>query len=122
MITTKRPHSSRPSHHISPFEELETEMFSKGVACRVIEDVRALDTGRVKLNGNEWKAQLYELNCITTSLLSGQPALVIGRKGNTLIIMPLHCLLWPQYLEEQGQWPTGADIELMSRYDQNQLS
>lgn len=91
-------------------------MFQNGFACRVVEAVPAWDRGRVKFNGTRYPARLYEPNC-TATLLPEQPALVIGRKGNTLIIMPLHCLLWFQYLEVQGSWITNAEIELMERYE-----
>lgn len=93
-------------------------MFPKGLPCRVIEAVRVLDRGRVKFNGIWFAAHLYEPNC-TATLLPDQEALAIGRKGNTLIIMPLHCLLWPQYLEVQGPWITNAEIALMERYERN---
>lgn len=112
----KRSQSSEPTPPGSPFREIETEMFPKGLPCRVISAIRVLDTGRVKANGNSWLAELYDLNCSTT-LLPDQPALAIGRKGNTLIVMPLHCLLWPQYLEEYSQWLKHSDVELIERHE-----
>lgn len=108
--------TTRPLNRASPFIELETEMFQNGLACRVVEAVRLLDRGRVKFKGIRYPARLYEPNCATT-LLPDQEALAIGRKGNTLIIMPLHCILWPQYLEMQGPWLTNVEIELMERYE-----
>lgn len=105
-----------PNSFASPFEEIEPEMFSTGLPCRVTNDVRMLDTGRVKANGKSWLAELYDLNCSAT-LLPGQPALAIGRRGNTLIVMPWHCLLWLQHLEECGPWLKTTDIELMERHE-----
>ena len=93
-------------------------MFQTGLPCRVTRAVRALDRGRVQFNGNSWFARLYEINCSTT-LLPGQPALVVGRQATTLIIMPLHCLLWPQYLDVQGPWLTDTDIALINRYERS---
>ena len=112
----KRPRSSSPINRASPFIELETEMFPRGLPCRVTRAVRALDRGRAQFNGSSWFARLYEINCSTT-LLPGQPALAVGRQGTTLIIMPLHCLLWPQYLEVQGPLLTDTDITLINRYE-----
>ena len=112
----KQLKSSSPINRASPFIALETEMFQTGLPCRVTRAVRVLDRGRVQFNGNSWFARLYETNCSTT-LLSGQPALVVGRQATTLIIMPLHCLLWPQYLEVQGPWLTDTDITLINRYE-----
>lgn len=112
----KRPQFLEPTSSGSPFRELETEMFPRGLPCRVTKAVRVLDTGRVQANGGSWLAELYDLNCSTTLLLD-QPVLAIGRKGNTLIVIPLHCLLWPQYLEEYGLWLKHSDVELIERHE-----
>ena len=98
----------------SPFEEIEPKMFLKGLPCRVTRTVRALDRGRAALNGTSWLAQLHE-PCRSITLLPDQPALAIGHQGNTLIIMPLHCLLWPEYLEAYSL--TAADIELIECHE-----
>ncbi|MGB3294362.1 MAG: hypothetical protein WBB01_15350 [Phormidesmis sp.] len=78
--------------------------------------VRTLNRGRAVLHGTSWLAQLYEPGYSIT-LLPDQPASAIGRQGNTLILMPLHCLLWHEYLEAYSQWLTAADIELIERYE-----
>lgn len=114
----KRQRTTKPINRASPLIELETEMFQNGLACRVVEAVRLLDRGRVKFSGVLYPARLYEPNC-TTTLLPEQEALAIGRQGNTLIIMPLHCLLWAKCLEVQGPWLTNVEIELMERYEHN---
>lgn len=52
-----------------------------------------------------------------TSLFPDLETLAIGRQGNTLIVMPLHCLLWTQYQEVQWPWHTDVEIALMERYE-----
>lgn len=85
-------HARRSPSRSSPFRNDSVEMFSQPLSCVVEKSVCPDAMGTVKANGGVlWRAELYFLNCQTT-LLSGQPAEIIGRRNNVLIVIPCHCL------------------------------
>ncbi|WP_008307855.1 NfeD family protein [Leptolyngbya sp. PCC 6406] len=43
------------------------------------------ETGRVLYEGNSWQARCEDLS---TAIATGQRVIVVGRRGNTLLIMP----------------------------------
>lgn len=102
--------------HASPFVEDTITMFPKGQDCSVTDAIGPYRAGRVKARGSSWRAELFEISCQAT-LRPAQPALAIGRRNNVLIVIPYHCLLWNQYLEEYSLWLKATDIEIMDRHE-----
>lgn len=94
------------------------DMFPVGLRCQVTEEIPILDTGWVMANGREWRAEIYQMNC-QTKLLVGQRVDAIGRRGTTLLVIPLHCIIWSQYLDEYGAELSPDEIEAMDWYERN---
>ena len=87
------------------------EMFLKGFIGVVTTPITLYQPGRVKCQGISWRAKLYEPNCQTT-LLAGQPVIVIGRENLTFIVTPLHCPLQEQDANDSHAWPAQLDFTL----------
>jgi hypothetical protein len=104
------PMSSKP-----PFSNYPIEMFPSGVKGVVTEAIALFQSGRVNCHGS-WRARLHEISCQTT-LLPGQPILAIGREANTLIVIPLHSILWSSYLEDFARFLSSTELEEVQRYD-----
>lgn len=60
----------------------------------------ALQPGRINCQGYDWRAQIHAYSCHTL-LLPGQPVLAVGRENLTLLVVPLHCILWDAYLSDE---------------------
>lgn len=71
---------------------LETEIFEKALPCRVTDTVNVMSAGRVTANGTSWRAEIYGLDC-QVPLLPDQFAIALGKRGNTLLIIPIYCQL-----------------------------
>jgi len=98
------------------FAAPESKLFAQGIPGIVTLPIAPLQAGRVTIQGQSWRSQLYDLNCQTT-LLPQQPILAIGRENITLIVIPLHCLLWDRYIDEFWSQLTDADIDVMRNYE-----
>lgn len=83
-----------PQMPLTHIEEVATEKFAQGLDCCVTSAIYLYGFGRVTLksDGISWRAQLCETEC-STALLPGQPVIAISRQGNTLIVVPQHCLI-----------------------------
>jgi hypothetical protein len=91
------------------------EMFPQGIKGVVLEPIALFQFGRVNCRGS-WRARLHEISCQTT-LLPGQPILAIGREGISLIVIPVHSILWASYLDDFAQFITPTELEEIQRYD-----
>jgi hypothetical protein len=98
------------------FEPPEIEIFPEAFKATIATPMGLYQVGQVKIFGQFWRAKLYELNCQTT-LLVAQPVLVIGKEGMILIVVPYHCLLWNQYIDEFWPLLTELDISTMRRIE-----
>lgn len=90
------------SHQVTMLSQTSLEMFPRGIKGVVLEPIALFQFGRVNCQGS-WRARLYEIICQTT-LLPGQPILAIGREGNSLIVIPVHSILWASYLDDFAQF------------------
>ncbi len=61
-------------------------MFPKPLPATVIESISCHQKGIVKFQGNYWHAKFYQNNA-QIAILSGEPVTVIGREGNTLLVI-----------------------------------
>lgn len=57
--------------------------------ARTLTAIPAGQTGRVLYEGNSWQARCEDSE---STIGADEPVIVIGRKGNTLLIMPEHSL------------------------------
>lgn len=57
--------------------------------ARTLTAIAPGQTGRVLYEGNSWQARCEDLE---VAIGADEPVIVIGRKGNTLLIMPEHSL------------------------------
>lgn len=83
---------STPAATVWLLKELETEMFAKGKPCYVTSTVDVLSAGRVKADGTSWRAIQYGLDC-GVPMRKHQFAIAVGKRGNTLLIIPVCCRL-----------------------------
>jgi membrane-bound ClpP family serine protease len=65
------------------------EIFSTPTQGKVDQTITQNHPGRVECFGSCWAAQLYQADCVT-ALLPGQVVRVIGRKGITLLVVPIN--------------------------------
>jgi len=90
------------------------EMFPQGIKGVVKEPIALFQFGRVNCRGS-WRARLHEISCQTT-LLPGQPILAIGREGLSLIVIPVHSILWASYFDNDfAQSITPTELEEIQR-------
>ncbi len=88
----QQPKRADSAQALRPLKEFETEMFDQGLFCRVTSTIHISSAGRVRANSISWRAELCKTSR-STALLPDQFAIAIGKKGNTLIVTPVHCLL-----------------------------
>jgi hypothetical protein len=89
------------------FSQHEITYFPSGIEGVVEEDITPYEPGLAKVQGQIWRAELYEFNC-QVALRSGQPLVAIARRGNCLLVIPLHCLLWDKIVEDYQTYREGA--------------
>lgn len=94
----------------------EVEFFSQGIEGVVTIPIALYQAGQIKISGQYWRAKLYDVNCQTT-LLIGQPVLVIGREDIVLRVIPYHCLLWDLYDPEFLAILSDVEIGILRRYE-----
>jgi hypothetical protein len=92
------------------------EMFAQGIKGVVTEPIATHQVGQIKVQGCLWRAQHYELSCQAT-LLPDQPVLAIGRENNTLLVIPYHCLLWDQYMDDLCSPLTISEIKTVQKFE-----
>ncbi|MBF2047151.1 MAG: hypothetical protein IGS54_07280 [Elainella sp. C42_A2020_010] len=93
------------------------EMFSQGTPATVIKQIAVFAPGRIRWQGRDYPARLHELICHAT-LRMGQPVLIIGRENITMIVIPMHCILWEQYLTDDfGLFLNDSDVQQIQRYE-----
>ncbi|MEL6400925.1 MAG: NfeD family protein [Cyanobacteria bacterium J06626_4] len=68
-------------------EQIPVEFFEQPLAGVVERDITAHLPGRVKVMGVSWKASLYD-PATGYPLLLGTSVTVVGRRGNTLLVLP----------------------------------
>ena len=91
------------------------KMFPQGIPGLVTKRIERFQPGEVSCNGTYWRAQLHELHC-PTALLPSQPVLAIGRKNTVLIVIPIHCILWDQIIDDFALSLTPSDLDNIYRY------
>ena len=69
------------------FERPLVHLFDQSISGRVESAVTSNHQGRVKCQGVSWKASLYLIG-YPHPLMPDQMVDVIGREGNTLLILP----------------------------------
>ena len=69
------------------FEPPSVHLFDQPISGRVESEVTSNHQGRVKCQGVSWKASLYLIDH-PHPLMPEQVVDVIGREGNTLLILP----------------------------------
>lgn len=87
--------------------------FDRGVVTHKIE---IMSHGRVRFEGYSWRAKLCERAC-QTSLLPGQPVIVVRRINLTLIVLPLQSTLWDVLLQQSWSILDRPTLELLHKYD-----
>jgi hypothetical protein len=99
------------------FKPAKFELFVQAIPGVVIKPIAIFQVGQFQLQGGYWRAQLHKLCCHVT-LLPGQPALAIGRKNITIIVIPIQCILWEQYLlDDFADSLNFSDLQLIQRYE-----
>jgi hypothetical protein len=87
--------------------------FRKGF---VTHEIEIMGHGRVRFEGYSWRAVLHEKACQTT-LLPGQPVLILGRWRSTLTVLPLQCVLWENLLQQSWAILDRSTLEILKKYD-----
>lgn len=95
----------------------EVEFLPQGLPGVVEKEIAIYEPGLVKVNGQTWRAKLYDLNC-QVRLRRHQPVLVIAKEGHVLLVIPHHCLLWDQYIDEYWRYVSSTEITMMRRYEE----
>lgn len=70
------------------FEPDTIEFFAQPVIGEVEQTITLYQRGRVKCMASTWFAQFYQLT-LQTETLPGTPVKVIGRRGLTLLVVPI---------------------------------
>jgi hypothetical protein len=99
------------------FQPSSIEMFSQGILSIVTKPIAVFKPGQIRCQGRYWKAQLHQFSCHIT-LHEEQPVLVIGRENITMIVIPIQCVLWEQYMmDDFGLYLNASTLKDMQRYE-----
>ena len=93
------------------FSQNKITYFPTGIEGVVEAEIALYQPGLAKVQGQIWRAELYDSNC-RVALCPGQPILAVARQGNCLLVIPLHCLLWDKTLEEYQTFRKGSGYPL----------
>ncbi|MEB3272552.1 MAG: NfeD family protein [Prochlorothrix sp.] len=77
------------------------QLFTKQGKAIVHSDIGPEQAGRVKYQGTSWPARFYHGDC-PRSVSPGDPVIVVGRSGLTLLVVP-EDYLSPEMLENLGR-------------------
>ncbi len=70
----------------SPFSPLSTEWFQTRRRGRVVKKIKPTRPGQVSVGGVIWQARSIEY--LEKSIPKKQTVIVVGRQGNTLLVLP----------------------------------
>jgi hypothetical protein len=118
-VFVKRDYQKRGFDSSSPlFASSEIKLFAQAIPGVVTSLITPLEAGRAMVQGQSWRSQLYSPTCQTT-LLPQQFIQAIGRENNTLLVIPLHCLLWDRYIDEFWSVLTEAEIAILRSHERH---